>query len=197
MAFEQKNIYTLKKIILLMVKKKYVSADSLYEDSFRLAKNIYDSGFRPGVVLAIWRGGAPVGVIIQEFLEYKKVGNMHAVVKASSYHGRSRSEKVNVYGLKAILKTAKKLKHKKILLIDDVFDTGNTLKTILSIIPKSFEVKTATPYFKPKNNRTNILPDFWVHKTESWIVFPHNLVELTDEEIKRKNPKLYNIIKGK
>ncbi len=34
-----------------MVNKKYVSADSLYEDSFRLAKKIYDSGFRPGVVL--------------------------------------------------------------------------------------------------------------------------------------------------
>ncbi len=180
-----------------MVNKKYVKANSLYEDSFRLARKIYDSGFRPDVVLAIWRGGAPIGIVIQEFLEYKKAGNIHAVIKASSYHGRDRSEKVNVYGLKAILKTVKNLKQRKILLIDDVFDTGNTLNTILNIIPKSFEAKIAVLYFKPKNNRTNIIPDYWIHKTESWIVFPHNLVELTDAEIKRKNPNLYKIITGK
>ena len=42
-----------------MVKKQYLSAQGLLEDSFRLAVQVLNSGFRPTFMIAVWRGGVP------------------------------------------------------------------------------------------------------------------------------------------
>ena len=43
--------------------KQYLDAQTLLEDSFRLGAEIYRSGFRPTFIVAIWRGGAPIGIV--------------------------------------------------------------------------------------------------------------------------------------
>ena len=48
--------------------KLFISADELLKDSFKLAWMIFESGFRPNYIVGVWRGGAPVGIAIQEFL---------------------------------------------------------------------------------------------------------------------------------
>ena len=52
------------------MEKVYISANDLLLDSFRLAEKIVASGFRPDFIIGVWRGGAPVGIAIQEYLEY-------------------------------------------------------------------------------------------------------------------------------
>ena len=69
--------------------KVYINAQDLLEDSFQLATNIYDSGFRPHFIVGIWRGGTPVGIAVQEFLEYKGVETDHI---ADQYRNRKRYE---------------------------------------------------------------------------------------------------------
>ena len=46
--------------------KTVLSARDLLEDSFRLGVEILESGFEPTLLIAIWRGGTPVGMAVQE-----------------------------------------------------------------------------------------------------------------------------------
>ena len=51
------------------MEKIYITADQLLEDSFKLAINIFESGFRPDFIVGVGRGGAPVGIAVQECLD--------------------------------------------------------------------------------------------------------------------------------
>jgi hypoxanthine phosphoribosyltransferase len=48
------------------ITKKYITADELLLDSFRLGVMIHNSGFKPDFIVGVWRGGTPVGIAIQE-----------------------------------------------------------------------------------------------------------------------------------
>ena len=58
------------------------------------------------------------------------------------------------------------------------------------------EIRVATPYFKPKNNKTDRVPDYYIHETDQWLVFPHELQGLTLEEIKSNKPELNSLIES-
>ena len=51
--------------------KKFITAQDLLEDSFRLAAQVFEDGFRPQFIIGIWRGGAPVGIAVQEYFDFK------------------------------------------------------------------------------------------------------------------------------
>jgi len=86
-----------------------------------------------------------------------------------------------------------------LLIVDDVYDTGLSIQQIITDLKKvlkenSPEIKVATPYFKPRNNKTDFKPDYYLHETEQWLVFPHELEGLTKEEIKTNKPELKKLI---
>ena len=49
--------------------KTFISAQSLLQDSFTLGLQVLKSGFRPTFLVGVWRGGAPIGITVQEVLE--------------------------------------------------------------------------------------------------------------------------------
>ena len=49
-------------------------------------------------------------------------------------------------------------------------------------------MKVATVYYKPGKRLVDIKPDFYVHETEKWLVFPHELQGLSEKEILKKKP---------
>jgi hypoxanthine phosphoribosyltransferase len=168
--------------------KVYISANDLLVDSFRLAQQIYDSGFRPDFIIGVWRGGAPVGIAIQEYLEYVGIHTDHIAIRTSSYYGINKQDKtVRVHGLDYIIDNVN-AEH-RVLLVDDVFDSGRSIRAIFDKLrararrnmPETMRV--ATPWYKPAKNVTDITPDYYVHETDAWLVFPHELVGLTPEEI--------------
>ena len=53
------------------MKKLFIDSNQLLEDSFQLAWKVYESGFRPNYIVGVWRGGAPVGIAVQELLHQK------------------------------------------------------------------------------------------------------------------------------
>lgn len=172
----------------MTVKKIYISANELLSDSFRLAEQIHRSDFRPDFVIGIWRGGAPVGVYIQEFLEY--VGNTteHFSIRTRSYSGIDQQGPVEVHGLDYLSSQIQAGDH--ILLVDDVFDTGRTIQAILTELAiqsnhaATCNIKVACPWYKPSRNQTDLKPDFYLRETDDWLVFPHELIGLTKEEIR-------------
>ncbi len=71
-------------------KKIFISADSLLRDSIELGLQVVRSGFRPTFLVGIWRGGAPIGIAVQEILEYNGVECDHVSIRTSSYIWRVR-----------------------------------------------------------------------------------------------------------
>ena len=48
--------------------KLFIKSEDLLKDSFQLAWNVYKSGFQPNYIVGVWRGGAPIGIAVQESL---------------------------------------------------------------------------------------------------------------------------------
>lgn len=175
--------------------KTYLTADDLLIDSFALAEQIYLSGFKPDFIIGVWRGGAPVGIAIQEYLDYLGIQTDHIAIRTSSYTGIGQQEKtVRVHGLDYFINNINA--DNNVLLVDDVFDSGRSVVAILERMRKKTRrnmpniIKIATPWYKPKQNITDIEPDFYLHTTDNWLVFPHEVKGLTIEEIKANKPDL-------
>lgn len=176
-----------------MVEKVYLTADRLLKDSYRLANQVIDAGFRPTHLVGIWRGGAPIGIAVQELLSYHGIECDHIAVRTSSYYGIDQQDKkVRVYALGYLVDTLGP--DDRLLVIDDVFDSGRSIEAFLSELagrcrynmPET--VGIATVYYKPGRNLTKLKPDFFVHETEEWLVFPHEICGLTEDEIRKHKP---------
>jgi len=166
--------------------KLFVSANDLLNDAFHLGEKIVASHFYPDVLIALWRGGTPVAVAIDEWLTYKGIEHQHFAIKTRHYLGVDhRHDDILIEGLEPVV--AALTAESTVLIIDDVFDTGLTLdkvvNTLRALRPGLTEIRLACPYFKPGNNQTQRLPDYYVHTTDQWIVFPHELSGLTPREI--------------
>jgi hypothetical protein len=170
--------------------KHFITAQELLEDSFKLGLQVVENGFDPKFIVGVWRGGAPIGVAVQELLDFYGVETDHIAIRTSSYIGMRQQKEVKVHGLEYVVANIKP--EDQLLIVDDVFDTGRSVEALLRELkarcqdntPK--EIKIATVYFKPSKNQTDISPDFYVYKTDDWLVFPHELKGLTHDEIKTK-----------
>jgi len=174
------------------MEKIYISAQGLLEDSVKLAMQIYESGFRPDYIVGVWRGGAPVGIQVQEVLQCLDVKSDHIAIRTSSYTGiGERSRQVKVHGLSYLINRVES--HQSLLIVDDVYDSGLSIaQTIIDLeiaCKKNMpEVRIATPYFKPSNNQTDREPDYYVHESSEWLVFPHEFEGLSYDEIVDNKP---------
>lgn len=177
-----------------MTKKIYVSADEYLREGWKLARQILDSGWEPEDLIALWRGGAPVGVAVHEFLYYHGLRPRHRVLKCQSYTGiQTRAHEVVFENSDEIFQSI--VRGSRVLIIDDVLDTGNTARAVFErLAPLGADVRLATVYWKPSQSRTGIKPDFYVRLTDEWIVFPHELDGLTPDEVKLKDPAIYELL---
>ena len=77
----------------------------------------------------------------------------------------------------------------KLLIVDDVFDSGRSIKAILDTLKEKsrknipHDIRMAMPWYKPERNIIDVEPDYFVHETDDWLVFPHEMDGLTEEEI--------------
>ena len=178
--------------------KLFIQADELLRDSFKLAWQVYESGYRPNYIIGVWRGGAPIGIAVQEFLDVLGVPSDHIAIRTSHYKGIDlRDSQVQVYGLNYIIKQVES--EDSLLIVDDVHDTGHSIGQVISDIKKACkkntpEIRVATPYFKPGKNQTDKEPDYYLHKTDQWLVFPHELEGLSESEIKANKPELTELL---
>ena len=184
-----------------MTSKTYLSAQQLLEDSFKLGARILADGFEPTIITAIWRGGTPMGIAVQELLAYQGVKTDHIAIRTSSYSGiDGRSSEIRIHGMNYLIKN---VRHEdKLLIVDDVFDTGHTINAVINHLRDKarlntpHDIRVAVPYYKPTRNQTEREPDYYLHETEAWLKYPHSLEGLTPEEIADNRPALYEIIKN-
>ena len=184
-----------------MTEKLYLDAQTLLEDSWRLGALVADSGFKPTFIVAIWRGGAPIGVAVQEMLRARGIIADHIAIRAASYHGiDDREDSVHVYSMNYLIKN---VQHQdSLLIVDDVFDTGRSIEAVVTHLSRKArrntpaDIRVAVPYYKPLRNLTDRVPDYYLHETEQWLKFPHSLEGLTAEEISAHRTELAVILAG-
>jgi hypoxanthine phosphoribosyltransferase len=175
------------------IDKIFISANSLLRDSIELARRIVQSGLRPTWLVAMWRGGAPIGIAVQEVLEYHRIHTDHIAIRTSSYIGiDNQSKTVRVHALDYLV--SRLTAEDELLLVDDVFDSGRSLEAVIAELRRRCrrnlpeKIRIATVYYKPARNRSSLVPDFYIRATDSWLVFPHEIQGLTREEILEHKP---------
>lgn len=172
-----------------MSAKQFIDANTLNHDSFLLARQIFDSGFRPDAIIVLWRGGSLVGMAVQEFLAFKGITPYHTIVKTSAYQDIDQRSQVSVENMDHVL--ANLNQNSQVLLVDDIFDTGSTMAAVKQILEQTTrKIKIATIFYKPTRSLVDFAPDFYLHQTDSWLVLPHELLGLTPTEIAQKDPFL-------
>ncbi|MDX1341858.1 phosphoribosyltransferase [Reinekea sp. G2M2-21] len=171
-----------------MTNKVFITSQELLQDSFRLAHQVLEDGFRPDFIIGIWRGGAPIGIAVQEYFDFKGIETDHISVRTSSYYGIGKQSKdIKVHGLHYLIENANA--DDSLLIVDDVFDSGRSVDALIKQIQKLSrlntpkDIRVACPWYKPANTQVDILPDYYVRKSDDWLVFPHELSGLTPEEL--------------
>lgn len=166
--------------------KVFIGAGALLDVSFRLAIQIHDSGYRPDLILGVWRGGSPVAIAVHEYVVFRGHDCEHLPVRISAYRGIGEpAERVAIHGLSWLLPQLAGTR--RLLVVDDVLDTGRSLAALLEAlrsVPGAREIRIACPWYKPAHSRTGLAPDYHLYETADWLVFPHELVGLSATEIR-------------
>lgn len=139
-----------------------------------LAQEIVDSGWVPDIIVAIARGGLLPAGAISYAMGVKLIGTMNVEFYTDVHE--TLPEPV----LLPPLMDVSNLQGKRVLVVDDVADSGKTLQLVMQIInekglsldggePVKVDAKCAVIYHKP---RSVIVPDFMWKQTDKWINFP-------------------------
>ena len=188
-----------------MQEKLYVTESDLLHDAYRLGVMVAQSGFRPTFIVGLWRGGSVVGISVQECLQYLDIPTDHISIR-TSYRGLSTYQQmvdnpqteIRIHGTQYLLETLNR--EDGLLIVDDVFSSGLTASAVLARLQHRLknnmpeQVRIAVPWYKPKLNRTDIKPDYYLHTTEQWLVMPYELSGLTRDEIAANKPWMLPIL---
>lgn len=139
-------------------------------DAKGLARLVRDSGFAPDIVVAIGRGGYVPARILCDYLHLKDLTSI----------------KVEHWGItatpdeRAVVRfpLSGDIRGKRVLLVDDTTDTGDTMRVSLAYLGKlgPTEIRTAVLIHK---TTSDYVPDYYVRKVIKWrwVIFPWHVWE--------------------
>jgi hypoxanthine phosphoribosyltransferase len=139
------------------------SWDQIYKLLLNLADKVRRNGFKPDIIVGVSRGGWPPARVMSDLLENPNLAN----VAAEFYVGVAETK-----GKPVITQPVSvSVKSKRVLVVDDVADTGESLRLVRSYLKEqgATEVKIVTIYYKPWSVT---IPDYYEKETSSWIIFP-------------------------
>lgn len=147
----------------------WVSWDEYHQLIERLALTVHDSGWQFDQILCLARGGLRVGDVLSRLFDRPL-----AILSTSSYRGQGGTDQGELILSPSVSSTAGPLQG-KILVVDDLADSGATLSAVQSHLCDQFpgvsEIRSAVLWWKPCSV---FAPDFYVHKLlhPSWIHQP-------------------------
>jgi hypoxanthine phosphoribosyltransferase len=156
----------------MAVTYEFVWWERLYELCFRLYQKIVDSGYIPDVIVGVARGGWVPARILSDMFFTKETAN----VKVDLYRG--------IYAREPEPKISQSMpldmQWACPLLVDDIADTGDSLIAAMNHLEERGykNIRTATMHMKPW---TSLVPNYYIVKTEAWVVYPWELKEFTYE----------------
>ncbi|MEE1291658.1 MAG: hypothetical protein UHW86_11595 [Spirochaetota bacterium] len=187
-----------------MIKIEFIEAQQLLLDSFKLGKKLYDAGFIPTHAISLWRGGTPVGLGVDNFFRLKGHFITHTTVATASYSGINSQDEIIIKGLEHLIERISR--EDKLLIIDDIYDSGETIDALINTIKKMARANTpetivvACVYNKIRSRRVSLPITAVTDKENHWISFPHEISDLhfpddpQENKLKEKSQKLFDIL---
>ena len=117
--------------------------------------------YNPDTLIAIARGGLTLGHAYASATDNRQLMTINSIL----YEGERKGKVCEIFNVPELGKA------KKVLLLDDIVDSGQTIKEILNYLTHHFpevEFKIASIYYK---KTAMIQPDFALHETNEWIEF--------------------------
>lgn len=184
--------------------ERFIAADDLLRDSFQLAANIYEAGFKPDFLVGLWRGGSAVGIAVQEGLDYFGVKTDHIAIRTSYTGARSYSQMVSkadsirVHGLQYLLENL--CSHHSMLIVDDVYSTGSSVNAVIQQLTRKtrrnlpHDIRIGTVWYRP-TEKTLRTPEYYVRETRDWLVLPYELSGFSIAELQENRPQMAGLLK--
>ncbi len=135
--------------------------DEFLKDTKEIVQKIESSCYEPEVILAIARGGITFGHFLSIALDMRDLYTLNSI----HYDGQQKLETIEIFNIPDLSKK------KKILLVDEIIDSGETLLEIKNTLLKKFphlEIKIATLFYKSK---ALINPEYSARHADDWINF--------------------------
>ena len=183
--------------------KSHVAANDLLLDSFQLAVNIVNSGFKPDFLVGLWRGGSAVGIAVQEGLDFLGCKTDHIAIR-TSYRGQQdysemidKADSIRVHGLRYLHERV--CAEHSMLIVDDVYSTGSSVNAVIRQLSKKsrrnlpHDIRIATVWYRP-TEKTIRAPDYYVHETANWLILPYELSGLSLQELRDHKPEIRPVI---
>ncbi len=139
----------------------HISWDEAVSLSLRLAGKVRASGYSPDLIVAVSRGGLVPARIISDVLG---VDDIIAIMIKYWGTARRRHERPLIYhGVEPSI-----VRERKVLIVDEVSDTGKTLEIAVDFVSMAgpLDVKTAVLHLK---STSSFVPDFYIEKLEDWV----------------------------
>ena len=154
--------------------------NQMYEMLLNLVEKIRKNGFKPDIIVGVSRGGWPPARVLSDLMDNSNLAN----VRAEFYLGVAETKEEPVLTQPVSMEVA----GKKVLVVDEVADTGKSLKLVKEHIIEqgAREVKIATVYYKPWSI---VKPDYCEKETSRWIVFPWEIKETVRKIVKKCKEK--------
>jgi hypothetical protein len=184
--------------------ERFIAADDLLRDSFQLAANIFEAGFKPDFLVGLWRGGSAVGIAVQEGLDYFGVKTDHIAIRTSYTGARSysqmvdKAESIRVHGLQYLLENL--CAHHSMLIVDDVYSTGSSVNAVVNQLARKtrrnlpHDIRIGSVWYRP-SEKTLRIPDYYVHETNDWLVLPYELSGFSVTELQENRPEMADLLK--
>lgn len=177
--------------------RRLLDADDYLADCFRLARRIWEDGFRPDFLIALWRGGAPPGIVIQEYFRWRGHDPYHTAIRTQSLEGLRHGDGYDIKGLEHVIDVVEATD--RMLVVDDLFDSGRTAYEVVRHLERRArrntpEVRVAAVYFRPRHRRFLVGPDYWLHEVDERPHFPHGFSRLSGDEIRDSDEDLHRLL---
>jgi len=141
------------------MEKYYYSYEEFLEDVKALHRKI--EPFRPDTLLAIARGGLTLGHFLAMIMDTRRLFALNSI----HYEGTRKLDTLQIFNIPDLTDA------QRVLILDDIADSGETLVAVLDRLQKLYPrvtFKIATLFYKP---HALIYPDFTLKKAPSWIDF--------------------------
>ena len=158
--------------ICIVIEYHYMNWESSYNETLKLFEKIKEDNFLPDIVIGIARGGWIPARLLADFFVLRETANMK--VEAYEMIGEMSANAKITQDIEI------PIDGKKVLVIDDIADSGASLKMAVgSLLRRNpAELKTATLFYK---KTSVVIPDYYNVLTSAWEIFPWETFETIKE----------------
>jgi xanthine phosphoribosyltransferase len=141
------------------LEKKYYGYSEFLGDVKELSAKVKE--YNPDTLLAVARGGLTLGHFMAQALDTRRLFALNSI----HYEKESKLDTIEIFNIPD-LRSAK-----RVVLIDDIVDSGETLSEVMKVLQKAYphcEFKLATIFYKPT---AIIQADYALKEAKEWIDF--------------------------